>query len=126
VTLKSNRHLAFPFRIGKNGRTVQVSSVAEHIKDEIIQLILTNPSERLFLPEFGGGLRLFVFRNLDEPTIALAKTALTENLLTWLKDRIILEGLELKVENEKLNLKLSYRVKESNESHLLSFQKREG
>ena len=126
MTLKYNRHLSFPFRIGVNGRTVQVSTVNEHVKDEITQLILTNPGERLFLPEFGGGLRLFLFSNLDEPTIAMAKTAITQNLLTWLGDRISLEGLELDIVNEKLILKLKYRVKASNEFQILSFQKRGG
>lgn len=126
MTLENNRHLSFPFRIGTNGRTVQVSSLAEHVRDELMQLILTNPGERLFLPEFGGGLRLFVFRNLDETKIAMAKTALTESLLTWLRERINLEGLKLEVENEKLTLKVSYRVKESSESQTLTFQKSVG
>ena len=120
---KNNRHLAFPFQIGPHGRTVQVSSVEEHISQELIQLILTNPGERLFLPEFGGGLRQFVFRCLNEQTIALAKTALAEQLLRWIGDRIILEDLELKVETERLILNLKYRIKESNESQSLTFQK---
>lgn len=126
MIVEKNRHLAFPFRIGPHGRTVQVPSVAEHIRDEINQVIMTNPGERLFLPKFGGGLRQFVFRNLDEQTIAFAKTVLTEDLLTWLGDRIIIEGLELEVENERLILKLSYRIRESNESQFLTFQKSEG
>jgi phage baseplate assembly protein W len=100
MKLKINRHLAFPFQIGPHGRTVQVPSVEEHVNEELIQLILTNPGERLFLPEFGGGLQQFVFRILDEQTITLAKTNLKKQLLRWFGDKIILENFELKIENE--------------------------
>ena len=50
----SGRHLAFPFRIAPDGRTATPASLDEHIKGEIIQLLLTAPGERLFLPAFGG------------------------------------------------------------------------
>ena len=30
-------HLSFPFRIGSDGRTAQVQSLPEHVRDELIQ-----------------------------------------------------------------------------------------
>ena len=54
MTPENGRHLSFPFRVGVGGRTAQVSTLEEHVRDEIIQLLLTSPAERLFLPEFGG------------------------------------------------------------------------
>ena len=59
--LSSGRHLAFLFRIGTDGRTAAPLSDAEHVRDELLQLLLTSPGERLFLPEFGGGVRKLVF-----------------------------------------------------------------
>ena len=120
-----NRHLSLPFRIGPNGRTAQVTSIEEHIRDELTQLMLTNPGERLFLPEFGVGLQQLIFMKLDESATALAKTALKKNLVKWLGHRIIRDNLKLEVRNAKLFLTINYRIKETNESQRLIFQKRE-
>ena len=37
------RHLAFPFRVGTDGRTAPPADEAAHVRDEVIQLLLTNP-----------------------------------------------------------------------------------
>ena len=57
----SGRHMAFPFRIADDGRTATPASLDDHVRGEIIQLLLTNPGERVFLPAFGAGLRRLVF-----------------------------------------------------------------
>jgi phage baseplate assembly protein W len=118
-----NRHLSYPFRIGPNGRPVQVTSIEEHIRDELEQLLLTSPGERLFLPEFGVGLQKLSFGNLNESNLALAKTVFTEKLAKWLGNRIIPDELELEVVNDKINLKLRYRIRETNDSRVLILQK---
>ena len=41
MALSSGRHLAFPFRIGSDGRTAAPASDAEHVRDELLQLLLT-------------------------------------------------------------------------------------
>ena len=37
----SGRHLAFPFRIGTDGRTATPSSLDDNVRGELIQLLLT-------------------------------------------------------------------------------------
>src|SRR5436190_16601551 len=69
----NGRHLAFPFRIGGDGRAAQVATLEDHVRDELVQLILTNPAERPFLPEFGGGVRRLVFENIQDTTGAMVK-----------------------------------------------------
>jgi phage baseplate assembly protein W len=66
VALSNGRHLAFPFRIGGDGRTVAPKDDAAHVRDELLQLLLTAPAERLFLPEFGGGVRRLVVAPASE------------------------------------------------------------
>ena len=103
----NGRHLAFPFRVGTDGRTVQVTTLEEHIRDEVVQLILTNPAERLFLPEFGGGVRRLVFEGADESTTgAMAKALLTQNITRWLGHRVTLETLQVAVENERIEVEI--------------------
>ncbi len=119
----SGRHLSFPFQIGSDGRTVQVASQEEHVRDELIQLILTNLGERAFLPEFGGGARRLVFESASEATQAMTKAMLTQAISTWLGHRLTLENLTVTVENETIEVEIQYRLAGSEDSRLMRFQR---
>jgi phage baseplate assembly protein W len=122
----NGKHLAFPFRVGGNGRPVQVATLENHVRDELMQLILTNPAERLFLPEFGGGVRRLVFENLDEATGAMVKARLTRGISRWLSTRITLEELKVTVEGEKIEVDLLYRIAGTEDVRVLRFQRKGG
>ena len=119
----SGKHLSFPFRIGPDGRTAQVSSLEEHIRDELIQLILTNPGDRAFLPELGGGARRLVFESASEATQAMTKAMLTDAISDWLGHRISLEDLTVMVENETIDVEIKYRIAGSEDSRVMRFQR---
>lgn len=119
-----NRHLSFPFRIGPGGRMAQVRSLEEHVRDEVIQLLLTDPGERLFLPEFGGGARRLVFEPLSESTRSMTKARLTQALSTWLGHRVTLEELIVEAEDATLEIQLHYRIAGTEDSRVLRFQHR--
>src|SRR6266516_3865632 len=103
-------HMAFPFRIGNNGRAVQVATLEDHVRDEIVQLILTSPGERLFLPEFGGGVRRLVFEPASDATQAMAKAMLTQAFDRWAANRAILEELKVNIEDSTITVDIGYRV----------------
>lgn len=126
MTTQSGRYLSFPFRIGNDGRTAQTSSLEDHIRDELIQLILTNLGERAFLPEFGGGVRRLVFENTDETTAGMTKAMLTQSISTWLGHRITLEGLSVTVENEKIEVEIKYRIAGTEDTRVMRFQRSGG
>lgn len=123
MTGRRNGHMVFPFRIGTDGRTAPVLSEEEHTKDELIQLLLTNPKERSFLPNFGGGLRQLIFSNIDETRIAMAKSELIQEISTWLGHRITLVDVDLNVENEKIEFDICYRTKGTEKTNLVKFQR---
>jgi uncharacterized protein len=124
---ENGRHLSFPFRVGVDGRTAQIVTLEEHIRDEVIQLLLTNPAERLFLPEFGGGVRRLVFEAADETTTgAMAKALITQNMKRWLGHRVELESLTVVVENEKIEVEIIYRIAGTEDKRVLRFQRNGG
>jgi phage baseplate assembly protein W len=124
MTLESGKHLSFPFRVGVDGRTAEVSVLEEHVRDELIQLLLTNPAERLFLPEFGGGVRRLVFEPADKSTTgAIAKAVITQNITRWLGHRVTLESLTVEVENERIEVEITYRIAGTEDSRVLRFQR---
>jgi phage baseplate assembly protein W len=110
MTEDYGRHLSFPFRVDEDGRAAAVSSLDQHVREEVMQLILTNPGERAFLPEFGGGVRRLVFENIDEATAGLVKATLTQAISRWLGHRITLEDLEVNVDNETVEVEIRGRT----------------
>lgn len=121
MTLPDGSHLSFPFCIGPDGRTARVPNLETHVRDELIQLILTNLGERAFLPEFGGGVRRLVFEGIHETTAAMTKAMLTQAISRWLGHRITLEELKVAVKNETIWVEIKYRIAGSDESRVLKF-----
>lgn len=119
----TGKHLAFPFHIGKDGRTATASAPEEQVPQELVQLILTNPGERLVLPEFGGGARSLVFEELNDVTSGLAKARITSAVNRWLGHRVTLDELKVAVEKETITVEIRYRLPGSETSRVMRFQR---
>ncbi|MGD6978871.1 MULTISPECIES: GPW/gp25 family protein [Citricoccus] len=117
------RHLAFPFRIGSDGRTVAPASDAEHVRDEVVQLLLTDPGERPYLTEFGGGVRRLVFEPASDALHGVTKARLTQALSRWLDHRVTVEALEVEFEGERIDVAVTFRPAGSPDSRVLRFQR---
>jgi phage baseplate assembly protein W len=121
----NGRHLSFPFRIGADGRMAAVSTLEEHVHDEIIQLMLTNHGERAFLVEYGGGVRRLVFEPADGATAAMAKSRITQAMDRWLGHRVHLEYMAVRVDSSTIEVDIRYRLAGTTDTRVLRFQ-REG
>ena len=126
MTPPNGRHLSFPFRVGSDGRTAQVTTLEEHVRDELMQLILTNPGERAFLPEFGGGVRRLVFENISDTTAAMTKAMLTQAISRWLGQRITLEELIVETDNSAITVDLTYRIAGTEDQRRVRFERKGG
>ena len=123
MRLLNGKHLAFPFRVGSDGRMAAVKTLEEHVRDEIVQLILTNPGERPFLVEFGGGVRRLVFEAADDATAAMAKAGITQAIDRWLGHRVTLEYVDAKIENSSILIDIRYRLAGTEDTRVLRFQR---
>ena len=117
------RHLAFPFQIGPDGRTVTPADLPSHVRDELLQLVLTNPGERLFLPEFGGGVRKLIFEPADDVLAGVTKARLTQAINRWLGHRVVLEDVQVSHEDAKLDVEIRYRLAGTKDARVLKFQR---
>ncbi|MFN3324546.1 MAG: GPW/gp25 family protein [Bryobacteraceae bacterium] len=122
----SGRHLAFPFRIGADGRTATPASVDDHVRGEILQLLLTSQGERPFLPSFGGGLRRLVFEPNDQVTLALTKSVVTQALQRWLAGRVEVVQLDVRADESTLTVDLRYRVVATGSEKQMRFEHKKG
>jgi len=76
----------------------------DQIKSDMLTLLLTNPGERVMLPEFGTPLRRLIFEPNDETVALEARTMIIESLLRW-EPRVAITNVEVSntVDENSLN-----------------------
>jgi phage baseplate assembly protein W len=126
MRLLNGKHLSFPFRVGTDGRMETVKTLEEHVRDEVVQLILTSQGERPFLVDFGGDVRRLVFEAASEATGSIAKANITQAINRWLGHRVTLEYIDVKVDGAAILVDIRYSVAGTQDSRVLRFQRSGG
>lgn len=123
--LSHGRHLSFPFRVGTDGRTAAPASNEEQVRDELLQLLLTSPGERLFQPEIGGGVRRLVFEPASDVLRGVVKARITQALSRWLGHRLQVELVEVTFDDTdaRLEVTVRYRPVGSPDSRVIKLQR---
>jgi len=87
------RSLAFPPRVGADGRFVW-SEGETNIRESITVVLKTEPGERVGVPEFGAGLGRFLFEPNNAATHARMQDAIVRSLTSW-ERRIQVESVDI-------------------------------
>ncbi|HYT94548.1 MAG TPA: GPW/gp25 family protein [Gemmataceae bacterium] len=85
---------AFPFRIDSTRRGAQ-APYADHVEQMIRQILLTDPGERVDLPEFGCGLRRLLFAPVSDALVATTRLLVQQALDKWLAGQIEVRKVEI-------------------------------
>ncbi len=118
-------YLAFPFRIGPDGRTAAPADLDAHVRDELLQLLLTNLGERLFLPELGTNLRRLVFENTSDATLGVTQAVVADALQKWLGTRVEVLGLTVTKRESAIEVLLQYRAVGSALTKVMKLERRQ-
>ena len=95
-------------------------TTAKAIKNNLINYFLTNPGERPLNPEFGGGLRDFVFEQIADNNLEALEERITNELQEFFPN-VVIGNLEI-LRQEDLNtitVSLTYSVINTNISDTL-------
>ena len=108
--LSEPNYMKFPFSIGKNG--AKTSSRSEHVREQIEQVLFTNPRERVFRPEFGAGVRRLVFEPNASALRIITEKQLRASLTEALMGEVDPKTLDVEVEgkDEKLFIRIAYTL----------------
>jgi uncharacterized protein len=87
------RGIAFPPRLGPDGRLL-LSEGAQNVREAIEVILLTELKERVMRPEFGAGLRQFLF----DPNVGATHAAIAD------RAKRALERWEPRIRTEKLTV----------------------
>jgi hypothetical protein len=103
-------YMAFPLRISSEGaRTSQRSG---HVREQIEQVLFTNPRERVFRPEFGAGVRRLVFEPNASALRIITEKQLHSSLTEALSGEVDPKTLDVEVtgKDEKLFIRIAYTL----------------
>jgi phage baseplate assembly protein W len=106
------RGLAFPMRLGADGR-VAFSSGAQNIRENIRVILLTEVGERILLAEFGSRIQSVLFEQNTPATRRLIQKEMEEALQRW-EPRIELESVEATTDggdDRAVTATITYRVR---------------
>jgi uncharacterized protein len=90
------RGIAFPPRVGADGR-VAWSAGEENVREGIRVVLLTEPRERLRLPEFGAGLARFLFEPNTVATRQLIGDRIARAVEQW-EPRVQVESVTVEAD----------------------------
>jgi phage baseplate assembly protein W len=106
---------SFPPCTAADGSTL-IAKYENDVAQAIRIIIGTDWGERVMRPDFGAGLRSFVFGPLNQTTIQQVQTRVQESLVTW-EPRIDVESVTAAIdttERSKLLITVLYRVRSTN------------
>jgi hypothetical protein len=103
-------YLAFPFRVGDSGP--ELSDRSRHLREQIEQVLFTNPGERVFRPDFGAGVKTLIFEPNTSPLWTITRKRLIASLAEALKGEVDPRSLSIDVagEEEKVFVTISYTL----------------
>src|SRR6267378_5167343 len=84
----SRHDYTFPFRIDPVSGQAAQSPYGTHVEQMIRQVLLTDPGERVDLPEFGCGLRQLIFAPNSDALQATTQLIVRKALDRWLGNQI--------------------------------------
>ena len=120
-----NPNLAVGVNLPFSGPSVFISNylTSDAIKNNLINYFLTNPGERPLNPTFGGGLKSFIFQQINENSIDGLKENVSLKLETYFPNVIINSLDVLKRDDENaVVVQLKYSIANSNINDNLTFQ----
>ena len=94
-------YLAFPLSIDGSGRSATTDE-NRHIRDMIMQVLFTNPGERVNRPDFGCGLKRLLFMPNSQPLAAATQVLVKSALQKWLENEIQVEQVAVESQDSQL------------------------
>ena len=110
----SKTYFDYPFAIDGRGR-VGTTNEDNHIRDMIHQVLFTNPGERVNRPDFGCGLLQLVFMPNSDALATATQFTVQGALQRWLNDVIQVEQVEVRNDEERLEVTVVYVKRDTGE-----------
>jgi phage baseplate assembly protein W len=108
---KSINSMHYPFAVDQGlGAWMQEHDYGKHVEQLMMQVLFTNPGERINLPDFGCGIRQMVFAPNSDVTANLVQVMIQQALTTWLPTLITVIDVKATANDDKLEINIVYLI----------------
>jgi phage baseplate assembly protein W len=115
------RYLQYPYSV--SGRGVPVTTDAtSHLQQLILQVLFTNPGERVNLPQFGAGIQRLVFSPNSDALRTSTQFVVSTSLNQWLGDRIQVQQVNVTSDpgyEEQVTIEIVYTIKQTQQQQTM-------
>lgn len=106
--------LAFPFRVADRGGAA-LSPRARAVHEQLEQLLLTVPGERVNRPDFGCGVQRLVFGGASPEVAAAAEYVVAAAIRRHLAELLDLDAVRVSVDDTALHVDVLYTLRDTGE-----------
>jgi len=106
------RFLKHPYSVAGSG-IPNTTAPDDHLRDLILQVLFTNPGERVNLPQFGVGVQRLIFEPAGDTLRSSVQFLITTNLQQWLGDRLNVEQVNVSTDAQEdgmVTIEIIYRA----------------
>ncbi|MAG27243.1 hypothetical protein CMI47_17050 [Candidatus Pacearchaeota archaeon] len=115
--------VALPLERNSDDGYMMIRNIRKLIKQNLKMLILTNPGERIMVPEFGVGIKRYLFENYGQGTEGAINKKIKEQVKIYLPVVSIVQisfGTADR-DNNRLGVSIAYAIPEIGAKDLLEF-----
>ncbi len=115
--------VALPLTLDSGDGFTMLKDFKNTIRQNLKMLILTNPGERIMEPNFGVGMRTYLFENYHEDVTARIETKIKQQVDIYMPS-ISIRGVQFdtsNIDSNKLGVTIKYEVPQIAVRDLLQF-----
>ncbi|OKI51396.1 GPW/gp25 family protein [Micromonospora sp. CB01531] len=113
------RALSFPFHADDHGAAA-TSPLPDAVRQQVEQILLTIPGERVDRPDFGCGIQLLVFEAATPTTAISTEHVVRTALHRHLADLIDVEGVRVSTADGELRVEILYVLRATGQESALT------
>ena len=112
TNVQNPKYYGIGFDFGKsiNG-FFSTSADKKLVKENMQQILLTNPGERIMLPDFGVGLRRYVFEMNDEQLATVIREKIVAQIAKYEPLADIID-IQFKMIDNEMKIRIIYRIRD--------------
>lgn len=115
-----SQSMRFPFQVSERG-VVATAGRSNVVRQQLEQLLLTIPGERVDRPEFGCGVQRLVFAGAGPETAAAAEYVIAAAIREYMSDVVELDAVRVTVDDTQLFIDVLYRLVDDGEELAATF-----
>jgi phage baseplate assembly protein W len=107
---KETPGVIFPLEITEDNAGYKLADLKHTVNFNIKNILLTNPGERIMIPDFGVGIRQALFEFTSYDLLELIKERIIQQIRLYASYVTILDLIINPIDEASLNIKIKYQI----------------